>query len=42
MLKALSGVWKTTVQAVLDSFLKPQAIGTFLAVLGMAVLKAIL
>jgi 1,4-dihydroxy-2-naphthoate octaprenyltransferase len=42
MLKALSGVWKTSVQAELDAFLKPQAVGTFLAVLGMAILKAIL
>jgi 1,4-dihydroxy-2-naphthoate polyprenyltransferase len=42
MLKALSGVWKTSVRAELDAFLKPQALGTFLAVLGMAVLKAVL
>lgn len=41
MLKALSGVWKTSVQAELDAFLKPQAVGTFLAVLGMAILKSI-
>lgn len=42
MFKALSGVWKTSVQSELDAFLKPQAVGTFLAVLGMAVLKAVL
>ncbi|HOY95789.1 MAG TPA: 1,4-dihydroxy-2-naphthoate octaprenyltransferase [Catalimonadaceae bacterium] len=42
MLKALSGVWKTSIQAELDAYLKPQAVGTFLAVLGMAILKAIL
>jgi 1,4-dihydroxy-2-naphthoate octaprenyltransferase len=42
MLHALSGVWKTTVQAELDSFLKPQAVGTFLAVLGMAILKSLI
>jgi len=42
MIKALMGVWKTSVQAELDSFLKPQAVGTFLAVLGMFILKAIL
>jgi 1,4-dihydroxy-2-naphthoate octaprenyltransferase len=42
MLKALAGVWKTTVQAELDAFLKPQAVGTFLAVLGMAILKSII
>jgi len=42
MLKALSGVWKTSVQAELDAFLKPQAVGTFLAVLGMAILKSLI
>lgn len=42
MFRALTGVWKTTVQTELDAFLKPQAVGTFLAVVGMAILKAIL
>jgi 1,4-dihydroxy-2-naphthoate octaprenyltransferase len=42
MFRALTGVWKTTVQTELDAFLKPQAVGTFLAVVGMAILKSIL
>lgn len=39
MLKAWIGTLKTTDYAGLDAYLKPQAIGTFLAVLGMAVFK---
>jgi len=40
MMNSLVGIWKTQENSLLDRYLKPQALGTFLAVLGMAILKS--
>jgi 1,4-dihydroxy-2-naphthoate octaprenyltransferase len=42
MLNALRGVFSTKENTGLDAFLKPQALGTFIAVLGMAVSRFLL